>query len=262
MKWTNWARAAIGFCGVAAVTAGAQTASVDPALAMELLRAASAPAAVGAVRSNPDLARMYSSSLLEQELAQEAARRGLTERFDVQRALIGARQQILIQALREDIVRAVKPPSDAEVKRRYERDRADLKLLEAVKADLYLVDGTASNALETVRTAQAAQKIDLERLQETRFRQIAGAAQGWAARNVFPEDVWRDVRQMTKDQVRFFRLPDGNYLLTRFVEYREERPATLEEIEADLRNRMLQEYQQKAWEDYLAAQRKKLGIEE
>ncbi len=262
MRMKTGVQMMFGVWALSAAAILAQTTSVDPAIAMELLRVASESAAVGAVRSNPDLARMYSSSLLEQELAQEAARRGLAERLDVQRAMLNARRQILIQALRADISRGAAAPTDAEVKRRFEQNRPDLKLPEAVKADLYLVDGAAPNSLETVRAAQAAQQIDPARLQKTRFRLVADAAQAWAARNVFPEDVWNEVRKMKKDQVRFFSLPDGNYLLVRFEDYRAERPAALEEVAEDLRNQILREHEQKLWDDYLAAQRKKLGIAE
>ena len=68
----------IAVLGVAATLAArAQTHVLDQTIATELLRGATGEMAVGALQSSPDFARMYTTSVLEQELAQEAAMRGL-----------------------------------------------------------------------------------------------------------------------------------------------------------------------------------------
>lgn len=248
--------------GAVALSAAAQTHLLDEAVASELLRGVTGQTALGALQANPDLLRQYSAGVLEQELSQEAARRGLAERLDVQRAIMMARHQILIQALQGDVARTQPPPTEAEIKRQFERTRAEHKLPEAVKADLYVLDGTSTNALDVARAAVAAQLIEPAQLQKTRFQRLAEAAQVWVARDVFPEEVWTEVRQMKKDQVRFFRVPGGNYMLLRYEEYRAERPATLEEATDGIRNQILNERQQKAWQDYLEKTRKKLGFTE
>lgn len=253
-----WMMVAMGVVSVAA----AQQHVLDQAVASELLRGATSQMALGALQSNPDLARQYSAGVLEQELVQEAARRGLAERLDVQRAIMMARYQILIQALQGDIARTQPQPTEAEIKRQFEKNRAEYKLPEAVKTDLFVLDGTSTNALDVARAAVAAQTIDPAQLQKTRFQRIAEAAQVWVARDVFPEEVWTEVRAMKKDQVRFFRVPGGNYMLLKYEDYRAERPATLEEATDGIRNQLLNERQQKAWQAYLDQTRKKLGFTE
>ena len=88
---------------------------LDQAVASELVRGAVAGQTVNALAASPDLQRNYVISVVEQELAQEASRRGLAERLDVQRALMQARYQILLQALQQDVVRHVAQPTDAEI---------------------------------------------------------------------------------------------------------------------------------------------------
>ena len=246
----------------AATTAAARTPVVDQAVALELMRGAAGQLAAGALQTNPDFARLYSTSVLEQELVQEAARRGLTERLDVHRALTMARYQILIQALQADVVRGLPTPTDAEIKRQYDRNRAEYTLPEAVKADVYVLDSTAPNVTEVSRAAIAAQAIDPAQLQRTRYQQVADAAQVWVARTVFPKDHWTDIRQMNPGQVRLFHMPDGNLLLLKYEDYRAERPATLEEATDDIRQQILNERQQKAWQEFLLPLRRKHGLNE
>lgn len=253
----------IAVLGVAATLAArAQTHVLDQTIATELLRGATGEMAVGALQSSPDFARMYTTSVLEQELAQEAAMRGLGERLDVQRALMTARYTILIQALQQDVARGTAQPTDAEVEAQYKKNRAEYKLPEAVKADVVILDGTETNALEVARAAALAQTIDPENLKKTRFQELARADQVWVARDVFPEDVWKQVREMEKGRVSFFRMPNSNYMIVKYEDYRAERPATLDEAKDGIRNQMAGERQRKAWEDYLEATRTKLGLTE
>ena len=262
MKMRGW-MAMVGGAAVAVSVQAAETAVpthvLDQAVATELMRNVGSQLAVGALQNNAEFARAYTTSVLEQELAQESARRGLTERLDVQRALSVARFQVLIQALQGDIARGVTQPTDAEIKDKFEKNRKDYKLLEAVKVDLYAIDGTSSNALDVVRSAVAAQKIDPAKLQTVPFKEIGTAAQVWVAKDIFRDEVWKAVREMKKDQVQFFRV-EGNYWLLRYEDYRAERPATLDEAKDGIRNQMVGERQQKAWADFVQKTAKKIGL--
>lgn len=257
-RMMRWAAAGVT---MAALSAAAQSHMLDQTVATELLRGDTGQMAIGALQNSPDFARAYTVSVLEQELAQESARRGLPERLDVARALLQARYQVLIQALQADVARGQPPPTDADVKSFFEKNKKDMVLPEAVKADLFAVDGTDSNALEVVRSAVAAQKIDPVALRRARNRQVAAAAQVWVGKDVFPEEVWKSVRQMVKNQIQFFRV-QGNYWLIRYEDYRAPRPATLEEVSGEIRNKITQERVQKAWDAYVKATQKKIGLGE
>ena len=219
------------------ITASAQNHVLDQTVATELIRGATSNLAIGALQSDPEFARLYSSSVLEQELAQEAARRGLAERLDVQRALSMARFQVLLQALQADISRHIAQPTDADIKAYFDKNKATMNLKEAVKADVYLLDGTATNAIEIARASVASQTISPDELQKTRFKQIALAEQVWVARDVFPEDVWKEIRLLPKGKVRFYKV-ENNFLLLKYEDYRAERPATLEEVQEDIRTQL------------------------
>jgi len=239
--------------------ASAQNHVLDQAVATELIRGATGNLAIGALQNDPEFARLYTSSVLEQELAQEAARRGLAERLDVQRALSMSRFQILIQALQADIARQIVQPTEADVKAYFEKNRATMILKEAVKADVFLLDGTDTSAIEIARASVATQTISPEELQKTRFKQIALAEQVWVAREVFPEDVWKEIRLLPKGKVRFYKVED-NFLLLKYEDYRAERPATLEDVQDDIRNQLRNERQQAAWNAFVEKTGKSIGL--
>ena len=252
----------LGVLAAVAVGAQAQTHILDQTVATELLRGATGQLAVGALQNSPDFARMYTTSVLEQELAQEAAKRGLTERLDVQRALLMARYTILIQALQQDIAKGIVQPTDADVEAQYKKNRADYKLPEAVKADVVLLDGTSTNSLEVARAAATAQAIDPENLKKTNYRELAKADQVWVARDVFPEEVWTEIRKLEKGRVAWYRVQNNNYMIVKYQDYRAERPATLDEAKDGIRNQMVGDRQQKAWQAYVEGEQKKLGLVE
>lgn len=240
--------------------AHAQIHSLDQAVLTELTRGTSSPLAVNALQSNPELQRRYTAGVLEQELAQEAARRGLAERLDVQQALAGARMQILIQALQADISRKLPRPTDAEVEREFRTNAEAYQILEAVKADIFLLDGSHPESLNVARRAVSANEIDGAELQKIRFQQIALAEQGvWVARDVFPEDIWTAVKQIPAGRVRFFRVED-NVLLLKFYEHREARAATLDEVREQIRQELTQRRFQEAWQNFLQEKSRDLGL--
>jgi len=238
----------------------AQEHTVDQTVLTELARGATSSLAVNALQSNPDFQRRYSAGVLEQELAQEAARRGLAERLDVQQALANARMQILIQALQADLARKQPRPTDAEIERQFRANPETYRLLEAVKADLFLLEGAHPEALAVARQAVADQEIRAGELQKTRFQQVALADQDvWVARDVFPEEIWTAVRQIPEGRVRFFRVEE-NIMLLKYYEHREARAATLDEVRDNVRQELSQRRFQEAWQNFLQEKSKALGL--
>ena len=243
-----------------ALSLQAQNHDLDLAVASELLRDATNPMAVNALQTNPDFLRRYTTGVLEQELAQEAARRGLTERLDVQQAMANARMRILIQALQQDVARKLPKATDAQIKQRFDANPENYRLLEAVQADLFLLDGSDPQAIQVARSSVAARDINPEELQSTRFQHIALAAQDtWVPKTSFPEEVWNGITELNEGQVRFYRVED-NILLVRFHAHREESAATLEDVHELIRQEINNERMQTAWNAFLDRKRADLGL--
>ena len=95
-------------------------AEFDEGLAVEILRGETLQAAWQLAQTNPEVANRYVQSSVEQSLAMEAARMGLHERADVQDAMQRARRQILVQAMREEHIRGIPAPADADVKAHFD----------------------------------------------------------------------------------------------------------------------------------------------
>lgn len=247
-----------------AVGAGAQQPRhvLDQAVASELLRGAVAPqTTVGALQQSADFQRAYLLSVVEQELVQEAARRGLAERVDVQRALMQARYQILLQALREDVARGATQPTDADLQTAFKKDKERWVLQEAVKADIFAVDSGATNALDTVRGMVAAQKIDTNKLVAVNARALASAsADQWIAENQIVPEVWKGVKEMKKDQIQFFRV-QGMYWVVRRDDQRESKPMTFDQAKEPIRQELLGQRQQERWNTFVADKQKAIGLQ-
>jgi hypothetical protein len=240
--------------------AQAQTLTLDQGVASELLRGALAPQAQGLLQGSPDLQRVYVEGVLEQSLAQEAARRGLDERHDVQRALMQARYQILLQALRDDVSRGVPQPKDSELEAAYKKDREKIAAPEALKLDVFAVDGAATDAAAALQMMVAAQKIDAEKLKALGARQLADAASGrWLAEPDLLPELWRGGREMRQGGLELFRA-QGAYWLVRRVDYRMRTPLSFEQAREALRQTVLAQKQQEAWNQFLADRRKALGL--
>jgi len=236
---------------------------LDQTVATELLRGSTKNLAIGALQQDESFLRQYSASVLEQELAQEAGRRGLPERMDVRRALQVNRTRILVEALKADVVRDVTPPTAEEVEAMYEQASEQLRIAEALRVDLYVLDAEDPAANDFVSAAVDENEINGEKISEITGRQLASAENGggWVARNSFPEGVWNELEAGKDGQVFSFPL-EGNILLIKRHEYRDERQATMEEARDQLRVAMMQKRQQAKWVEFLQESHRKIGFSE
>lgn len=248
--------------GAFAVSASAQQAGhfLDQAVATELLRGAVAGQAVSALAASPDMQRNYVSGVVEQELAQEAARRGLVERVDVQRALMQARHQILLQALQQDVGRHVVQPTDAEIQASFKKEKDRWVLPEAFKLDIFAADSSNNNAVAALKVAAGMAAPDAVALQTAGARQLAsGAGEAWVAeRDIVPE-VWKALPSLRIGEGRTFGVQNAVWLV-RHVDSRKAGPMTFEQARDQVRSALLQATQRAEWESFVDKRRKALGL--
>lgn len=233
---------------------------LDQAVASELLRGAVAGQTVNALAASPDLQRNYLASVIEQELAQEAARRGLPERLDVQRALMQARYQILLQALQQDVVRHAAQPSDAEIQALFKKEKDRWVMPEAYKLDIFAADVANTNAVGALKSAAGTAAPDTASLLATGARQLVSSAGAvWVAEKDIVPEVWKALALLKTNESRTFGVQSAVWLVRR-VDYRKAGPMTFEQARDPIRTELLQKNQRAEWEEFLATRRKALGL--
>ena len=233
---------------------------LDQAVASELLRGAVAGQTVNALASSPDLQRNYVISVIEQELAQEAARRGLNERLDVQRALMQARFQILLQALQQDVVRHAAQPADAEIQAAFKKEKDRWVMPEAYKLDIFAADSANAAAVAALKAAAGVAALDATALQTAGARQLVSAAGDvWVAEKEIVPEVWKALSSLKVGESRTFGVQNAVWLVRR-ADYRKAGPMTFEQARERVRAELVQASQRKEWEAFLEQRRKSLGL--
>jgi hypothetical protein len=258
----------IGVC-VLSVAVHAQTGTsgtnalmhvVDQAIAAELLRGAVAGQSVNVLAQSPDLQRNYVIGVIEQELVQEAARRGLQERLDVQRALLQARYQILVQALQQDVMRKVSPPTDAEIQAAFKKDKDRWVLPPAYRLLVWVADSSNTNAVAALRAAAGTLPPDAQRLTSAGARLLlADTPEVWVTeRDIVPE-IWKALPSLQDGESRVFGVQNAVWLVRRLA-YRRGGPMTFEQARDLIRAELLQAKQQQEWNNFVEGRRRALGL--
>ncbi len=253
---------AAAVAGCAAVGAWAQQGPhvLDQAVASELLRGAVAGQTVNALAQSPDLQRNYVISVIEQELAQEAARRGIAERLDVQRAIMQARYQILLQALQQDVVRHAAQPADADVQAAFKKEKDRWILPEGFKLDIFACESTNTAAVTALKAAAGTVAPDAAALQTAGARQlVSGAGDVWVTEKDIVPEVWKALASQKNGESRTFGVQNTVWLVRR-SDYRKAGPMTFEQARERVRAELLQASQRAEWEAFLEKRRKSLGL--
>ncbi len=258
-KWMMWAM------GVALAAGMAQAAGsermIDQQLAAEILRGAVAPQAPGTLLQSQEMQQVYAGSLLQQELVQEAARRGLAERLDVSRALQQARWQLLIQALREDIGRSVSIPTEDEIKKQHAANKGKYQFEDSYKLDIWTVSPQVTNATERVRAMLAGGKIVESELAALSARQlIATSSPLWVAESSVDANIWKDLPAMKVGDLKSY-LVKGEIWIIRRGEFRAKREMTYDEAKEQIKQELINDRANQAWEQFQKAKAKDLGLQ-
>ncbi len=242
-------------CG-AWVTATAQERPVEGGM----VAPAPGTAAVDLQAGPVELQNAYAEQTLIQELVQESARRGLPERVDVQDALRQARWQVLVQALKEDVVRNIPAPKEDELRRTYDQQKELFRQNEAYKVDAYAVPASTPGATVRLGAMVAARRLDDKALAELRARSMARSTGPWIGANGFHPDIWSALSSMKDGDVRLFPLGE-DLVLVRRVEYRAERNQTFEEARDRVKAYLMKTKADAAWGVFVKRKIAELGLQ-
>ena len=241
------------------IPASAQQVTLDPAVASEVLRGTVALQAAGALRDNQQLLLDYQSVAMEQELAQEAVKRGLAERMDVQQELQKTRRQTLVRAMHDDIARSVTPPPEEDVKQAFQKDPQRWTLPAGYQLDVFYVDPANSNALAQAR-ALTGKAVSDDALKSLNARALVLQSSGrWMSSNDLASAIWTNLPAMKQGDGRLFETESGPLLIRRGA-YREQRVPLFDEARAEVHALLLRQKQEEAWQKYLVQKKKDIGF--
>jgi len=241
-------------------SARAQNSAVDFGVASEVVRNMMSAEVGQSISSSTNLMANYRNYALEQELAQEAARRGLTERIDVLRTLEDQRRDTLILALRNEIIRAAEAPSEEMIKKEYQKQKERLMLPPAQKLDVFSVSSVQTQLIEKARVLAANSADIAEPLTKRGFIHVsAQLAEPWFTSNQVTAVIWEKITAMPNGGVEVF--PDGdNVLLIRKIDSRTSRVMTLEEAQGVLRSALMRNRQETLWNEFVSKKSRELGF--
>lgn len=238
---------------------GALTNQVDFWAATEVVMGQIGPTTMEQIKQSPELMDQYKTVLLEQALAQEAVKRGLTERLDVQRALNVARRSVLVRALRDDLIRQLPEPTENEIRSVYSKDKIRWTVPAAYQLDVFSLaasDTQAHDAAMKLATGRPVPDEDLAKLVNVQT-QVLMQSGAWLTSNNMNTAIWRGLTLMKEKELRLF--PDGpQTLVVRRGPFREPKLLTVQEATPFVRNELIRDRSEQAWSNYLRQVREKI----
>lgn len=233
-------------------------AEFDEGLAVEILRGETLQAAWQLAQTNPEVANRYVQSSVEQSLAMEAARLGLHERADVQDAMQRARRQILVQAMREEHIRGIPAPADADVKAHFDANAKNFKLAEAYRITAVEWTGITAEHADRVSKLVAAGKASTNTLVAANGKLVAsGGENEWLNQNNIIPPVWEKLKTIKDGQQTYVQTNQVMVVFTR-VAHRDERPATFEEAKGSAAQSLWNERREQSWRKRIEEMAKKI----
>ena len=258
-KIVLWVAASLLVAG----SAQAQLENIDFGVASEVVRNMMSAQTGEEIMGSTNLHGAYKNYALEQELAQEAARRGLQERIDVQRTMEEARRSVMIRALRNDIIRSIPPPAADKIKSTYEAEAAKGRwaLPAGFKLDVFGLPGANPDQLAAANKLATGEAVEDAALAALKLQQLSSQATGsYLSSNQVAGPIWKELMEMKLNELRVF--PDGtNHLVVRRGAYAGPRELKLEEATEVVKGMLLREKQDAAWDEYVRKKQKSLGLE-
>lgn len=215
--------------------------------------------ATAAVRKPVDMKAVNTlKSRLEEEIACEAARRGLLERDDVQESLKKARRQVLTQALKKDFGRSLPPLTEKELNDAYQRLRNHWMIPES-----YLIDAVEISKLDPKTQAVARGLVTGKPVSDKAIdflmkHALVNQKRGqWVTRQNLAPEIWQALAKMKMNEVRVIKTQGGEFLIRKGL-HRQQGALPLEQVRNQLAVIIKQQKMEKAWNDYLMELQRKL----
>jgi hypothetical protein len=245
---------------VVAGAAQAQINNMDFGVASEVVRNLMNERTAMEIQQSTNLLTNYREVALQQELAQEAVRRGLTERVDVQRTLEQYRRNVLVQALRQDVERRTKAPTEAEVAAIFKQQSTNLIMRPAYQMDAWLVVPSDTQSLAMAKSFAIKKPVADETVAKITAPRLVKADQDvWLTSGQMSSNVWHGLMGMQLGEVQLF--PDtSNTMVVRRGAFRAERPLSIEEARPALTAELTARAAAATWQAHLEQLAKELGL--
>ena len=244
----------------AAAQESASRLRMDYGLAAEVLKLDPAQAAA-ALDQNEQASATYQNAALQQHLAQEALRRGLTARYDVSRALHEAQQRVLILALRADVVRDVTRPGTNDLAQFYTNNVARWQYPDQYQADAVRMTNATPAVVEAVTKA----------MQETNWLQkiptiatnavimTTASAGQWYGSNIVDQVIWQALGEMKDGAIKDVKVGDQTVIVRR-VAFRKAGTLSFADVKDEVLPLWRSDREEKSWQDFVSKERNRIGI--
>lgn len=245
---------------VGTANVNAQVGPMDFGVASEVVRSLTSERTAIEIQQSTNLLASYRDVAIQQELAQEAVRRGLTERVDVQRTLEQYRRQVLVQALRQDIERRVPQPTDEQLAAAFKERSAGLLLPPAYQMDAWMITPADTQSLALARSFASGKPVADETVAVLAAPRILTADENtWVNAGQMSSNVWSGLMAMQLSEVKLF--PDGsNTMVVRRGPFRAQRPLTLDEARPLLIQELRARQAGEQWQAQLEKMAREIGL--
>ncbi len=207
----------------------------------------------------PELRNMVREELINRELlAQEAVRRGLDKNVEVAMAIEMSRQNMLVRAYMQEVLRTAKPAEEA-MRKEYDRLKTQLGGAREYKARHILVEKEeeAKDIIAQIRNGSSFEKLASERSKDP-GSQARGGELDWNIPQNYLKPFGDALAKLKKGQMTEAPVQtNAGWHVIRVDDERQVRVPSYEEFKPNIENQMRQQAQQKA----LAELRTKAKIE-
>ena len=232
----------------------------DREVITEVMRDNSLKRANDAMKNNQDLYLNYQHLLIEQHVAQEAVRRGLSERLDVSHQLQTARRSILINAMKEDILRQLPIPDMTEMQLYYHNHLAHYTVHDAFKLDVFELDISNNKLMILAESMKTAKQLDRQKLLLAGAKQVmAESSTKWFTEKQIHKQIYMALHDMKDHDIRLIKLNSGLYFVFRAA-YREKFVRPFENVYSEILMEVKKQRAEKEWQNYLQQIKKQLGF--
>jgi len=233
----------------------------DQAVIAEIMRENAITGAHDAMNNNQDLYLNYEYLLIEQEIAQEAVRRGLCERLDVIHQLQSARRAILVKAMKADFSRNISSPPMVDMQQYYHKNLKQYAVPEAFKLQIFELDTSNNQLMTLVEQMNTAHQFDFQQLLQAGAKSVKSESKtNWFTKKQLHSKIYQALQKMKNHDIQPIRLNTRFFLVQR-MSYRKQGVSPFKNVVHDILVKMKKQKADMMWQNYLQDVKKRLGYD-
>ena len=201
----------------------------------------------------------YQQLLIEQEIAQEAVRRGLCERLDVNNQLQNARRSILFNALKEDFLRQLPSPKIEEIKRYYEMNINSFTVPEAFKIEAFELDTSNKKLMNFVKVMNSNELLDKKLLLQSGAKKLTNDVDSWYTKKQIHQSIYKELLKMIDNEAKIVYI-EKNAILVLRINYRKKNVKAFDNVYSEIEMNFKKKQFDSEWQKYILSIKKKLNF--